>query len=149
MSQSRLSKAETRILEQCWALGTCSVREILDSLPEDERVAYTTVQTLVYRLEEKGALRKVKKIGNAQLFEPAIDQSDYRSGLVSDLLELFGGSPRLLVSNLLETGTLTLKDLKALQSAAEEGRRTNSEGRPANSDRENKSGRPRGGKRHE
>jgi len=133
MSQSRLSKAETRILEQCWSLGTCSVREILDSLPEDERVAYTTVQTLVYRLEEKGALRKVKKIGNAQLFEPAIDQSDYRSGLVSDLLELFGGSPRLLVSNLLETGTLTLKDLKALQSAAEEG----------------KNGRGRGGKRHE
>jgi predicted transcriptional regulator len=149
MSQSRLSKAETRILEQYWKLGTCSVREILDSLPEDERVAYTTVQTLVYRLEEKGALRKVKKIGNAQLFAPAIDQSDYRSGLVSDLLELFGGSPRLLVSNLLETGTLTLKDLKALQSAAEEGRRANSEQRTATSDRENKAGRPRGGKRHE
>src|SRR3984893_10593833 len=68
MSRMRLSKAETRILEQYWKLGTCSVREILDSLPEDERVAYTTVQTLVYRLEDKGALRKVKKIGNAQLF---------------------------------------------------------------------------------
>ena len=114
----RLSKAETRILEQCWNLGTCSVREILDSLPEDERVAYTTVQTLVYRLEQKGALRKVKKIGNAQLFEPAINQSEFRSGLVRDLLELFGGSPRLLVSNLLETGTITLKDLKTLQNAA-------------------------------
>ena len=118
MRRSRLSKAETRILEQCWKLGTCSVREILDSLPEDERVAYTTVQTLVYRLEEKGALRKVKKIGNAQLFEPAIDQSEYRSGLVRDLLDLFDGSPRLLVSNLLESGTITLKDLKALQTAA-------------------------------
>src|SRR5438552_15814613 len=116
MNKPRLSKAETRVLEQCWKLGTCSVREILESLPEDERVAYTTIQTLVYRLEEKGALRKVKKIGNAQLFEPAIDQSEYRSGLVRDLLELFGGSPRLLVSNLLETGTITLKDLKALQS---------------------------------
>src|SRR5215471_7409640 len=96
-----LSRAETRILEQCWKLGTCSVREILESLPEDERVAYTTVQTLVYRLEEKGALRKVKKIGNAQLFEPAIDRSAFRSGLVRDLLERFDGSPRLLVSNLL------------------------------------------------
>jgi BlaI family penicillinase repressor len=114
----RFSKAETRILELCWKLGTCSVREILENLPEDERVAYTTVQTLVYRLEEKGALRKVRKIGNAQLFEPAIDQSQYRTGVVGDLLELFGGSPRLLVSNLLETGALTLKDLKALQSAA-------------------------------
>jgi predicted transcriptional regulator len=117
MKKARLSKAETRILEQCWKLGVCSVREILDSLPDDERVAYTTVQTLVYRLEQKGALRKVKKIGNAQLFEPAIDQTEFRGGLVQDLLELFGGSPRLLVSNLLETGSLTLKDLKSLQSA--------------------------------
>lgn len=113
----RLSKAEARILEQYWQLGTSSVREVLDSLPEEERVAYTTVQTLVYRLEQKGALRRVRKIGNAQLFEPAIDQREFRSGLVRDLLELFGGSPRLLVSNLLETGTITLKDLKALQEA--------------------------------
>jgi BlaI family transcriptional regulator, penicillinase repressor len=117
MSAARLSKAEARILEQYWKLGTCSVREILESLPEHERVAYTTVQTLVYRLEQKGALRRVKKIGNAQLFEPAIDQHEFRSGLVRDLLDLFGGSPRLLVSNLLETGTITLEDLKAIQSA--------------------------------
>jgi BlaI family transcriptional regulator, penicillinase repressor len=132
MNKTRFSKAETRILEQYWKLGTCSVREILDSLPEEERVAYTTVQTLVYRLEQKGALRKVKRIGNAQLFEPAIDPSEYRSGLVRDLLDLFGGSPRLLVSNLLEKGEITLKDLKALQNAA-----------PMR-----KSGRSRGGKGH-
>ena len=132
MGTTRLSKAEARILEQYWKLGTASVREILESLPEDERVAYTTIQTLVYRLEEKGAVRKAKKIGNAQLFEPAIAQSEYRSGLVRDLLELFGGSPRMLVSNLLESGTITLKDLKALQSAS-----------PGS-----KSGRGRGGKRH-
>jgi BlaI family transcriptional regulator, penicillinase repressor len=131
MKKIRLSRAETRILEQFWTLGISSVREILDSLPEDERVAYTTVQTLVYRLEQKGALRKVKKIGNAQLFEPAIAQSEYRSGLVRDLLDLFGGSPRLLVSNLLETGTITLRDLKALQNAAP-----------------NSKSRNRGGKRH-
>src|SRR5438445_570777 len=109
MKEPRLSKAETRILEQYWKLGTASVREVLESLPEDERVAYTTVQTLVYRLEEKGALRKVKKIGNAQLFQPALDQSQYRSRLIRDLLDLFGGSPRLLVSNLLENGALTLR----------------------------------------
>src|SRR3981081_1999829 len=102
MKKARLSKAETRILEQYWKLGTCSVREILESLPEEERVAYTTVQTLVYRLEEKGALREVKKLGTAQLFEPAIDQSEHRTGLVQDLLDLFGGSPHMLVSNLLE-----------------------------------------------
>ena len=128
MRRTRFSKAETRILEQFWKLGTCSVREILDSLSEDEQVAYTTVQTLVYRLEQKGALRRVKKIGNAQLFEPAIDQSDYRSGLVRDLLDLFGGSPRVLVSNLLETGKITLKDLKALQSAVPNNKRSRSQG---------------------
>jgi predicted transcriptional regulator len=92
------------------------VREILESLPEEERVAYTTIQTLVYRLEQKGAVRRVKRIGNAQLFEAAIDQKQFRNRLVRDLLELFGGSPRLLVSNLLETGTLTLRDLKVLQA---------------------------------
>jgi BlaI family transcriptional regulator, penicillinase repressor len=117
MKRARLSKAETRVLEQFWKLGTSAVREVLDSLPDEERVAYTTIQTLVYRLEEKGALRRVKKIGNAQLFEPVIDQGEYRSGLVRDLLDLFGGSPRMLVSNLLETGTITLKDLKSLQNA--------------------------------
>lgn len=116
VGKSRLSRAETRVLEQFWKLGSSSVREILESLPEEERVAYTTVQTLVYRLEQKGALRRVKRIGNAQLFEPAIDQKQFRSGLVRDLLDLFGGSPRLLVSNLLETGSLTLKDLKTLQA---------------------------------
>jgi BlaI family transcriptional regulator, penicillinase repressor len=115
--KTRLSTAETRVLEQFWKLGISSVREILESLPEEERVAYTTVQTLVYRLEQKGAVRRVKRIGNAQLFEPALNQKQFRSGLVRDLLDLFGGSPRLLVSNLLETGTLTLKDLKALQAA--------------------------------
>jgi BlaI family penicillinase repressor len=134
MKEPRLSKAEARILEQYWKLGTASVREVLDSLPEDERVAYTTVQTLVYRLEEKCAVRRVKKIGNAQLFQPAIDQSQYRGRLVRDLLDLFGGSPRLLVSNLLENGTLTLRDLKALQTATR-------------SDKPDKSSRTRGGKR--
>jgi len=118
MAGTRLSKAEARILEQYWKLGTSSVREILESLPEEERVAYTTVQTLVYRLEQKGALRRVKKIGNAQIFEAAIDRSEFRGRLVRDLLDLFGGSPRLLVSNLLETGTITLKDLKSLESEA-------------------------------
>src|SRR5215468_10778712 len=131
MQEPRLSKAETRILEQYWKLGTASIREIVESLPEDERVAYTTVQTLVYRLEQKGALQKVKKIGNAQLFQPAFNESHYRSRLVRDLLDLFGGSPRLLVSNLLENGALTLRDLKALQSAS----------------RRDKNSRPRGSKR--
>ncbi len=117
MRKPRLSKAEARVLEQFWERGTSSVREILESLPEDERVAYTTIQTLVYRLEEKGALRRVKKIGNAQLFEAAIGRTEYRRRVMRELLDLFGGSPRLLVSNLLESGSITLKDLNALQRA--------------------------------
>ena len=84
----------------------------------------------MYRLEEKGALRKARKIGNAQLFEPVLNQSEHRNGLVRDMLDLFGGSARLLVSNLLEAGTITLKDLKALQSVG----------------RSSKNGRNRGGK---
>lgn len=115
----RLSKAEVRVLEQFWKLGTVSVREILESLPADERVAYTTVQTLVYRLEQKGAVRRVKKVGNAQLFESQLGRNALRSGLVRELLDIFGGSPQLLVSNLLESGALTLKDLKTLQDAAD------------------------------
>ena len=118
-----LSHAETRILEQFWKLGLSSVREILDSLPDDEKVAYTTVQTLVHRLEQKGAVRRVKKIGNAQLFEAAVDRAAWRTGVARALLEVFGGSPRLLVSNLLESGELTLHDLKALQDAAGKRRR--------------------------
>jgi len=128
MKKPRLSQAETRILEQYWKLGIASVREVLESLPDDERVAYTTVQTLVYRLEEKGAVKKVKKIGNAQLFQPTLDQSQYRSGLVRDLLDLFGGSPRLLVSNLIENGALTLRDLKTLQGAAHGDKKGHSRG---------------------
>lgn len=123
MSRTRFSKAETRILEQYWKLGTSAIREILDSLPPEERVAYTTVQTLVYRLEQKGALRKVKKIGNAQLFESAIDKNEFRRGLIKDFLNVFGDSPRVLVSSLIENGSLTLKDLKALQNAATGGKR--------------------------
>ena len=119
----KLSNAETRILEQFWILGACSVREILESLPDDERVAYTTVQTLVSRLEEKGALRRVRKIGNAHVFAPAVDRAEYRRRIVRDLLDLFGGSPSGLVSSLLETGTLTLKDLKKLQNEASKSRR--------------------------
>ena len=118
MKKPRFSKAEARILEQFWQLGTSSVRDVLESLPEDERVAYTTVQTLVYRLEQKGALRRVKKIGNAQLFETTFDRDEYRRGLMRDLLDLFGGSPSLLVSNLIESGSITLRDLNALQRAA-------------------------------
>ena len=116
-SQQQLTPLELQIMNVLWDFGPSNVQSVQEKLAGSPKLAYTTVQTLVYRLEQKGALRRVKKIGNAQLFEPAIDQREFRSRLVRDLLDLFGGSPRLLVSNLLETGTITLKDLKALQGA--------------------------------
>src|SRR5262245_59290011 len=110
--KQRLSKAEVRIVEQYWKLGTAYVRAIWERLPEDERVAYIIVQKLVYMHEQKGAEQKVKKIVNAQIFRAANTESQFRSRIVRDLLDLFDGSPRLLISNLLENGALTLRDLK-------------------------------------
>src|ERR1700745_2654862 len=96
MKEPRLSKAETRILEQYWKLGTASVRELLESLPEDERVAYTTVQTLVYRLEEKGALKKVKKIGPYATGAMSRRTGSLRGSLVFAGISLFASAMPIL-----------------------------------------------------
>src|SRR5262245_49304802 len=100
-----------------WTLGRASVREIMELLPETRRPAYTTVQTIVYRLEEKGALVRVRKIGNAHIFEPAISRKDAQHRLIDDLLSLFGGSPQPLMAHLIETGKLTLEDLRSLEAS--------------------------------
>ena len=100
-----------------WLLGTASVREVQERLPESRRPAYTTVQTIIYRLEEKGAVRRVKKIGNAHIFEPTVTRKAAHKRLLDDLLQVFGGSPRLLMAQLVETGQLTLQDLKELERA--------------------------------
>ena len=87
-------------MDALWTLGTASVREVQEHLPEQKRPAYTTVQTIVYRLEEKGAVRRVKKIGNAHVFEPAVTRKAAQRRLVDDLLGLFGGSARPLMAHL-------------------------------------------------
>lgn len=99
-----------------WELGTASVREIQERLPERNRPAYTTVQTMIYRLEEKGALRRVKKIGNAHIFEPIVTRKATHRRLIDELLDLFGGSTRPLMAHLVETGKLTLDDVRELES---------------------------------
>jgi predicted transcriptional regulator len=99
-----------------WALGSASVREIQEQLPEQKRPAYTTVQTIIYRLEEKGAVRRTKKIGNALIFEAVVTRKAAHSRLVDELLHVFGGSPRLLMAQLVETGQLTLQDVRELES---------------------------------
>jgi BlaI family transcriptional regulator, penicillinase repressor len=112
----RLSRAEAEILRRFWDIGPASVREIVDALKTP--TAYTTVQTLVYRLEAKGAVTRVKKIGNAHVFAAAIAPEAFRGGIVKQLLSLFAGSPKLLVSSLVEQGDLSLEDLEAIRRTA-------------------------------
>ena len=112
----KLTKLELEIMGAVWALGSASVRELQEQLPERKRPAYTTVQTIIYRLEEKGAVRRVKKVGNAHIFEAVVTRKAAHSRLIDELLNVFGGSPRLLMAQLVETGRLTLEDVRDLES---------------------------------
>jgi predicted transcriptional regulator len=116
----RLTKFELEIMDALWTLGTASVREVQEHLPEKKRPAYTTVQTIVYRLEEKGAVRRVKKIGNAHVFEPAVTRKAAQRRVIDELLDVFGGSARPLMAHLVESGRLTLEDIRELERSLEE-----------------------------
>jgi BlaI family transcriptional regulator, penicillinase repressor len=112
----KLTKFELEVMSVLWELGAASVREIQEHLPEKKRPAYTTVQTIVYRLEEKGAVHRLKKIGNAHIFESTISRKAVHRRLIDDLLGLFGGSARPLMAHLVESGKLTLDDVRELES---------------------------------
>ena len=112
MRLPKLSKLEHQIMDALWNRGPSSVREILEAFPDKGRPAYTTIQTMVYRLEEKGAIRRVKKIGNAHIFEAAISRSSAQRRLIDELLAFFGGSSQPVVAHLIESGNLTLEDVK-------------------------------------
>ncbi len=112
---ARVTKAELQLLEQMWKLGPSSVREIQESLPEAHRPAYTTVQTMIYRLEEKKAVRRTKKVGNALIFEAIFTRTAVHRRLIRDLLDLFGGSAAPVVSHLIETGQLSLADIREIE----------------------------------
>ncbi len=114
-----LSKFELEIMEILWKLGEASVREVQDAIHERERPAYTTVQTIFARLEEKKAVRRTRKIGNAFLFEPLISRRSVHRRIIDQFLDLFGGSAEPVVARLLETGKLTLEDLKAMEESQE------------------------------
>jgi predicted transcriptional regulator len=109
------TRLEMELLEALWRLGSASIREIQQSLPEDRRPEYTTVQTIVYRLEQKHAVERVKKIGNAHIFRPLVSRKTTLGTLVDDFIEAFGGSPEALMSHLFESGKLSLRDLKELE----------------------------------
>ena len=112
MRLPKLSKLEHQIMDALWNRGASSVREILEAFPEKGRPAYTTVQTMVYRLEEKGAIRRTKKIGNAHIFEAVISRASAQRRLIDELLAFFGGSSQPVVAHLIESGNLTLDDVK-------------------------------------
>ena len=112
MRLPRLSKLELQIMDALWSRGASSVREIQEAFPEKGRPAYTTVQTMVYRLETKNAIRRVKKIGNAHIFEALVSRSSAQRRLIDELLAFFGGSSQPVVAHLIESGNLTLDDVK-------------------------------------
>ena len=112
MPNPKLTKLELQVLEALWQKGACSVREIQETFPEKDRPAYTTIQTTVYRLEVKKAVRRVKKVGNFHIFEAAVSRNAAQRRLINDLLALFGGSTQPVMAHLIESGKLTLDDIK-------------------------------------
>lgn len=113
--QIALSKFELEIMEILWKAGESSVRDVQEAIHERKRPAYTTVQTIFARLEAKKAIRRTRKIGNAFLFEPLITQPSVYRRMIDDFLSLFGGSADPIVAHLIDTGKLTLEDLKAME----------------------------------
>jgi predicted transcriptional regulator len=107
-----LTKLEVQMMETLWARGASSIREIQEAFPEKDRPAYTTVQTMVYRLEAKKAVRRVKKIGNAHIFEAVVSRASAQRRLIDELLSFFGGRTQPVVAHLIESGKLTLEDVK-------------------------------------
>lgn len=117
MPLPKLSKLELQIMEALWTKGPSSIREIQESFPAKRRPAYTTVQTMVYRLEIKKALRRTKKISTAFIFEAAVSRDAAERKLIDDLLGLFGGLGRPIMAHLVEAGTLTLDDIREAEKA--------------------------------
>jgi BlaI family penicillinase repressor len=123
VSLPKLTKLELQIMEAFWSAGVISIREVQEAFPEKNRPAYTTIQTTIYRMEKKKLVRRVKKIGNAHIFEAAVTRQAAQRRLVDDLLSLFGGRIQPVMAHLVESGRLTMADVreaeKALRKAAE------------------------------
>lgn len=112
MGNPRLSKLELQIMDVLWTRDSASIREIQESFPEKRRPAYTTIQTTVYRLETKKAVRRVKKVGNFHVFQAAVSRDLAQRKLIDDLLALFGGRTQPVMAHLIESGKLTMADIK-------------------------------------
>jgi BlaI family penicillinase repressor len=112
LAEPKLTKLELQIMETLWTSGKASIREIQDAFPEKDRPAYTTIQTTVYRLEGKKAVRRIKKVGNFHIFEAGISRTAAQRRLIDELLSLFGGRSQPVMAHLIESGKLTLADVK-------------------------------------
>jgi predicted transcriptional regulator len=115
MAEPKFTQLELQIMQALWDQGSASIREIQEAFPEAGRPSYTTVQTTVYRLEGKNAVRRVKKISNAHIFEAVVSRNAAQSRLIDDLLGLFGGRTQPVMSHLIESGRLTMDDVKAAE----------------------------------
>ena len=120
MSLPKLTKLELQIMEALWTHGVLSIREVQQAFPEKKRPAYTTVQTTIYRLEAKGALRRFKKISNAHIFEAVISRDLVQKRLIDDLLGLFGGRIQPVMAHLIGSGKLTLEDVQQAEKLVRE-----------------------------
>jgi len=116
----KLSRLEFQIMEILWNRGDSSIREIQDSFPARRRPAYTTIQTTVYRMEDKGAVRRLKKVGNFHIFAASLTRDAAQRRLIDDLLDLFGGRSQPVMAHLVESGKLSLKDVKEAEKAIKE-----------------------------
>ena len=112
LGQPKLTKLELQIMDTLWTRGQTSIREIQEAFPEKHRPAYTTIQTTVYRLESKRAVRRVRKVGNFHIFEATVSREAAQNRLIDDLLALFGGRTQPVMAHLIESGKLTLEDVK-------------------------------------
>ena len=117
MRLATLSRLELRIMQTLWNKGPCSIRELLETFPEQERLAYTTVQTVVNRLEGKRAIRRVNKVSNAHVFEAVISQASAQSRMIDELVAWFGGKPLPVMTHLIESGRLTEQEIREARKA--------------------------------
>ena len=112
LMDSKLAQSELQVMEEFWKHGRLSIREVQESFPKKDRPPYTSIQTIIYRLEEKGAVRRVRKIGNAHIFEAVVSRQEARGRVIDDLLSLFGGRTQTIMAHLVESGRLTRDDIR-------------------------------------
>jgi len=124
MPSPKLSRLELRIMDVIWSHGPCSVRDVQESFPEESRPAYTTVHTIVSRLEAKKAVRKTKKVSNAHIYEATITRGSAQTHMLDDFVRLFGGRMQPLMAHLIEAGQLTLEDIQAAEKLLREKSKT-------------------------